>query len=184
MVMRYDEAGSLYPGFGYGGIAVPFSIGVTTFRKAYAAKAIAVDGNGKILAAGRASTSGDGPYAALVRLNGNGSLDTTFSGDGRAVTTFGNPGFEEATAIVMKGSTPMIAGGSGYGDSRTAVLARYTPWGSLDTTFDGDGRATANFNCQGLEEAAAIAVYVPPGNWQTGKPPIFVAGYSRGDPCP
>src|SRR5688500_16445240 len=52
-------------------------------------EAIAIQPNGKIVAVGRSiSSSGDFDFA-LARYNANGTLDTTFSGDGRLITSFG-----------------------------------------------------------------------------------------------
>ena len=151
--------------------------------KTIRANAIAVDPNGKILVAGRASQNSGGPHFALARLNANGSLDTTFSGDGKLFTSFGWSAPSEALAIAVRGtSSIMLAGWSGTGVSRSAVVTRYTATGGLDTTFDGDGRAAANLSCEGAERATAIALLTGTGRFQT-LPHIYVAGYANGDPC-
>jgi len=185
LVLRYRSNGSLYGGFDGDGIAIPFTSLGTTFDKTFRANAVAVDPNGKILAAGRASINSGGPYFALVRLNRNGTFDTTFSGDGKVLTSFGwSTAPADALAIALRGtSSIMLAGWSGTGASRSAMVTRYTSTGSLDTTFDGDGRAAADFNCGGAETATAVALLTGSGPFQT-YPRIYVAGYASGDPCP
>jgi uncharacterized delta-60 repeat protein len=183
LVLRYKSSGALDSTFDGDGIAIPFvSIG-PAYDRTFRANTVAVDSNGRILAAGRASMNSGGPHFALVRLNGNGSLDTTFSGDGRVLTSFGWSAPSEALALSLRGtSTIMVAGWSGTGASRSAVVTRYTSNGTLDTTFDGDGRAAANFSCQGAETATAIAIKASTGTYQT-LPRVYIAGYASGDVC-
>jgi hypothetical protein len=63
---------------------------------------------------------------ALARYNSNGSLDTTFSGDGKVTTDFAGS-FDEAYAVAIQGDGKIVAAGlaevSGFGDF---ALARYT----------------------------------------------------------
>ena len=49
---------------------------------------MALQADGKIVAVGSTSTGSDGDFA-LARYNPNGSLDTSFSGDGKQTTDFG-----------------------------------------------------------------------------------------------
>ena len=94
-----------------------------------------------------------GSAFALTRYNPNGSLDTSFSGDGKLTTDFG--GAEHAFAIALQADGKIIvAGRSTAGDD--FALARYNPNGSLDTGFSGDGKLTTNFG--GADEALAVAV--------------------------
>jgi uncharacterized delta-60 repeat protein len=109
------------------------------------AYAVAVQPNGKILVAGRTSVVSGQPSAfALVRLNSDGSFDTTFDGDGK-VTTSMDVGSSQVRAIKVLPDGKILAGGDAYPtfpnttQARFAV-ARYTADGSLDTTFDGDGK--------------------------------------------
>ena len=97
---------------------------------------MALQGDGKIVAVGRA---GAGDFA-LARYNPNGSLDTSFSGDGKQTTDFG--GSDAANGVALQGDGKIVAVGRGAaatGDD--FALARYNPNGSLDTSFSGDGRA-------------------------------------------
>ncbi len=79
---------------------------------------------------------------ALARYNPNGSLDTTFSGDGRQTTDFG--GSDRANGVALKSTGRIIVAGGG-GASGDFAIARYNPTGSLDTSFSGDGKQTTDF---------------------------------------
>ena len=68
---------------------------------------------------------------ALMRFNPNGSVDTSFDGDGIVRTDFGDYEAVEALAIQPDGKTVSV-GGAQWG---SAVIARYDPDGSPDPTF-------------------------------------------------
>ncbi|MBI3952274.1 MAG: hypothetical protein HY314_17630 [Acidobacteria bacterium] len=126
------------------------------------ARAIAIDVNGKIVAAGVAIV-GLGRQFALARYNPNGSLDTTFDGDGKVLTDFGASESEEVYDIgVTADGKILVAGSAPVGGDYQFALARYNPNGSLDTTFDGDGKVVTDFagtpSWPKSEEARAIAI--------------------------
>ncbi len=101
-----------------------------------------------VLAAGEAPPSpGEGPYFNIARFNSDGSLDTTFGGNGIAsaplplgenpaenVQMFVQPDGD----IVLAGIAPDIGGG---GDD-DLVLARFTAPGQLDALFGSYGIET------------------------------------------
>lgn len=135
--------GDLDAGFGSAGL-------VTTAITEYGddrANAVAVDGSGKTLVAGGSNGS-----FAVARYNTDGTLDTSFSGDGITTVSFG-AGVEgaahavvydhDADAIVLVGSVrpPFDLGGQSAGD---IAVARLNDQGNLDTSFDGDGRLTVD----------------------------------------
>ena len=88
-------------------------------------KGVAIQGDGKIVAAGVAFASGTDDFA-LVRYNTDGSLDTTFDGDGRVTTDFAGS-TDQANGVVIQGDGKIVAAGyalvSGNFDF---ALARYT----------------------------------------------------------
>ncbi len=92
-------------------------------------------GDGKIVAVGAA----DGNFL-VARYNLDGSLDPSFSGDGRVQTNF--TGSEDARDVALQGNKIVVVGSDGSGDF---ALARYNPDGSLDTNFSGDGKQRTNF---------------------------------------
>jgi uncharacterized delta-60 repeat protein len=125
-------AGDLDPSFG--------SQGVVTFpfNGAYAyADEVALQGDGKALVFGTAHSSvGIVSDFALVRLLRSGELDTTFGDEGRVTTDFDGL-FDEGAALAVQDDGRILAAGSSTG---RASVARYLPDGSLDPSFDHDGR--------------------------------------------
>ena len=99
------------------------------------ATAIAVLPNGQILVGG-AFTYFNGVYSpGLVRLNADGSVDTTFNAGGSGVATngYGDP----VQAIVVLSSGQILIGGGfdSYDDTPEGGVARLNADGSLDTSF-------------------------------------------------
>jgi hypothetical protein len=76
---------------------------------------VALQQDGKIVAVG------DG---ALARYNPNGSLDASFSGDGKQTSDFRGGG---ANGVALQANSKIVAVGSGLGTdlSRDFVVARY-----------------------------------------------------------
>ena len=136
------------------------------------AYAVAIQADGKIVAAGFVNKSTMDFDIAVARYNTDGTLDTTFSGDGRQTTDFG--GMSEAAygvaiqsdgKIVVAGYTQNSMTGSDF------MVARYNSDGTLDTAFSGDGKQTTDFGGNDVVTAMAIQ-----GN---GK--IVLAGYTTGN---
>ncbi|MGH2674811.1 MAG: PxKF domain-containing protein [Actinomycetota bacterium] len=120
--------------------------------------AVAIQADGKIVVAGYSiGQSGPGGYNfALARYNTDGSLDTTFDGDGKLTTDF--DGFDDgALAVAVQADGKIVAAGSSIA-SAVFALARYNPNGSLDATFDGDGKVTTDVGSTGFESAEAIVL--------------------------
>ena len=103
---------------------------------------MALQANGKIVAVGDAARPSASDFA-LARYNPNGSLDTTFSGDGKQTTDFG--GVDVANGVALQGDGKIVAVGQRGGTASDFALARYNPNGSLDTSFSGDGKQTTDF---------------------------------------
>ena len=74
---------------------------------------MALQGDGKIVVVGRASNA-DAFNFALARYNPNGTLDPSFSGDGRQTTDFG--GYLDGAAAVVLQGTKIVAVGAGDDD--------------------------------------------------------------------
>jgi uncharacterized delta-60 repeat protein len=129
---RYNTDGSLDTTFDGDGKVT------TDFSGNDGAYGVAIQSDGKIVAVGR-----NGPQDfALARYNTDGSLDTSFDGDGKVTTDFSGGDLAFDVAIQSDGKI-VVAGKDGAADF---TLARYNTDGSLDTTFDGDGKVTLNFN--------------------------------------
>ena len=131
------------PSFGSGG-KVTLGGGSTE----EAANGVAIQGDGKILVAGRISTKSD---ATVHRLNANGTLDTSFDGDGLVVLN--NGGAEEAVGLaVQPDGKIVVAGQTSVGTD--AIVWRLAPNGALDRSFDGDGKLT--INASGTERVSGV----------------------------
>ncbi len=94
----------------------------------WTASAVALQSDGRILAAGTA----DGRFA-LARYTPGGTLDDSFSGDGRLVTDVGG----SAGEVVVQPDGRIVVAGSGSDGG--FALARLNADGTLDDSFSGDG---------------------------------------------
>ncbi|MFM9961779.1 MAG: hypothetical protein ACKV2Q_11205 [Planctomycetaceae bacterium] len=123
-----------------------------------------VDGN-RIIVAGSSRTSGAGGHDfAVVKLTTNGSLDRSFDFDGRAKIAFdlGGQNDDRATSLGVQNGKIVVGGFAqmdGRGNDDFAVT-RLNSNGSLDRTFDGDGKATVPFDVGGAKQdrAASLAI--------------------------
>jgi uncharacterized delta-60 repeat protein len=114
-----------------------------------AAWAVALQADGKIIAAGNPVSVADGHRDfGLVRYLPNGALDTTFGGDGRVTTNFGST--SEALAVILQPDAKIVAAGHATG---VFALARYLPDGTLDKAFSDDGLVTTSF---GADDSSRI----------------------------
>lgn len=159
-------SGALDPGFGTGGVAA-IPVG-----QASQANGLVIDSDGKLLAAG--STTGANVDIALVRLNSDGTLDTTFAPSAGGRPTFDFSASDIASALALQSDGKIIVAGSSISAGNTDfALMRLDSDGSLDPTFDGsvngNGKITTDFN---LLADAALAVAIQPD----GK--IIAAGFS------
>jgi uncharacterized delta-60 repeat protein len=142
---RYNPDGSLDPTFGTAGKALTSFGGM-----ADAAHGVAVQPDGKIIAAGAGGAAND---FLVARYNPDGSLDATFGTTGKVITDFG--GLDRAHDVDLQGDGKIVA--AGVGGEKFAV-ARYRTDGSLDPSFDGDGKATTQFTGENIEIAEALAI--------------------------
>ena len=126
---RYNSDGSLDSGFGTGGKVT------TDFGGSSGATALAIQADGKLVAAGVA-----GDDFALARYNPNGSLDPNFGIGGKVTTDFG--GSDRANALAIQADGKLVTAGVA-GDH--FALARYNPDGSLDSNFGTGGKVTTDF---------------------------------------
>jgi len=113
----------------------------TDFGSESRGASVAVQADGKILVAGVNSHAGDNDFA-LARYNRDGSLDASFGQNGKLTTDFGSN--EQGNSVVLLSDGKILVAGSGSSGGSFA-LARYTSDGSLDATFDGDGKVATVF---------------------------------------
>jgi len=149
---RYNSDGSLDTTFDTDGKVTTFIGGADN------AFAVALQSDGKIVVAGNASNGSNHDFA-LVRYNSNGSLDTSFDTDGIALTDFGFDSGDGAEAMALQSDGKIILAGSSFNrntNDSDFALARYNSDGSLDTTFDTDGKVTTDFGISVLGNAITL----------------------------
>jgi uncharacterized delta-60 repeat protein len=145
-VLRYNSNGNLDTSFGVGGIVQTIFIPLPYSSRA---RSVILQPDGKIVAAGWANTPNNNfSDIAVARYNSDGSLDTSFDGDGK-VLTFNQSGDDIAYSIVRQTNGKLIVTGytapTSFAD-RHSLIIRYNADGSLDSSFDGDGKLVYPFS--------------------------------------
>jgi uncharacterized delta-60 repeat protein len=130
---------------------------------------IALQSNGKIVMAGY-SHNGFTTDFTLVRYKTNGIIDSTFGANGIVTNAIGNSANEINSIVIQSDDKILAAGYSKNDNSYDFALARYTINGSIDITFDTDGKLTTDFSSH-IDFGRAIALQ------SDGK--IIVAGNSK-----
>ncbi|MEU4273080.1 delta-60 repeat domain-containing protein, partial [Streptomyces sp. NPDC026092] len=153
-VVRHNADGTLDTTFGGGDGIVATDFGGFTNDEAHA---LTLAGPGKIVAVGRSDTPDTGrPQLAAARYHADGSLDTTFDGDGKVVTSFGEDVPTVGHAVLMGTDDNILIGGSFGGD---AMVTRLTASGGLDV-FGDDNSGKAVFPFEGGDsEIHDLTVY-------------------------
>ncbi len=142
LVVRYTTAGALDTSFNtVGWVATDFDAGTGRDN----AFAVAIQADGKIVVGGSAQPGGAGQPIGfgLARYNSNGTLDSSFDGDGKAFTDIVGPGANNDTInalVIQNDGKIVVAGQTAAVDLSDVVMARYTTSGALDTaTFNSAG---------------------------------------------
>jgi len=130
--------------------------------------AVLIQGDGKILVAGRGQPQENDWDFALVRYHANGTLDTGFGLGGKTMTPFGIS--DGAFAVKLQADGKIVTAGVRGSTSPVFAVMRHNPDGTLDTTFGEGGKVFTFFN--GRDEARAVLIQ-PDGR-------IIAAGTSRG----
>jgi uncharacterized delta-60 repeat protein len=148
----------------------------TDFGARDSAGDVAIQSDGKIVAAGFGMGPGEFDFAVARYNNFDGSLDTSFAGDGTVTTDF-NTSDDRGWAVAIQSDGKIVVAGQTFvarsvgGSDLDFALVRYNSDGSLDTGFSGDGKV--NVDLGGTETDAALDVAIQ----SDGK--IVAAGYVR-----
>lgn len=147
---RYLPDGGLDPAFGGDGTVVTdFGLGQD------AAACVAVQADGKIVAAGQAFNGSDSDFG-LARYNPDGSLDSSFGVGGKVTTPFG--GFDDVRGMAVQADGKIVvAGFTDVGGTVDFALARYLPDGTLDASFGTGGKVVTPIG-GGADYATALAL--------------------------
>jgi uncharacterized delta-60 repeat protein len=138
--------------------------------QADAARAVALQPDGKIILAGYADGAGFQYDFAVVRLNENGGLDGTFGNKGRASIGFDLGGFnaDKAYGVALQSDGRIVVVGTaeagfGFGSNKSDMaIARLTADGLPDAEFGTGGQLTIGLNLGGNFADEANAVLVQP----------------------
>jgi uncharacterized delta-60 repeat protein len=169
-------AGELDPTFAGG------SITPTLGANYFSASSVAVQPDGKFIVGGLYSTSIFQPFPnaqfALVRFLPTGLIDPNFGNNGRVITSFNEYQASGMSlndiAVLPDGKIVAVGSGRVPDGSLSRVnlfVVRYNPDGSVDATFNNNGKFTS---AAGGTQTAAQSIAVQPD----GK--FVVAGYGGG----
>ncbi|MFH1114214.1 MAG: cadherin-like domain-containing protein, partial [Pseudomonadota bacterium] len=178
-VVRFNTDGTLdTAGFGGGDGIVTNDTAI--LQNTYAPDcSVAIQADGKILIAGTTTYSD----FCLVRLNSDGTPDTTFGGDGKVTTLVGSQ--DQGRSIAIQSDGKIVVAGTAYvtGTANDFALVRYNVDGSLDDggvddltpgdSFGTGGKVTTPFSGVSADHAYAVAIQ------SDGK--IVAAGSSAGN---
>lgn len=177
---RYNSNGSLDTSFGQDGKVITNFGGIVE-----KVNSIVLQADGKVIAAGYITESGELAKFALTRYNPNGTLDASFGTSGKVTTDFSNED-DTAYGIVLQSDGKIVVAGSA---EQSFALARYKDDGTLDSSFGVGGKVSTTFS--GLGSAAHALVLQPDGKLiaggyvvQSGGTTFALARYYTLDPIP
>ena len=133
---------------------------------------MAIQADGKIIAAGSSNSSSTDYAFSLARLNADGSFDNSFGSSGKVVTSIGLSA-AEIFAVAIQSDGKIIAAGYSTQDfnlSSDFTLVRYNADGTLDNSFGNGGIVVTDIN---ISEDQIYSIAIQPD----GK--IIAAGPSR-----
>jgi uncharacterized delta-60 repeat protein len=134
--------GSLETSFGNGGKVITDFFGLWD-----EVRDVAIQSDGKIVAAGFTQTLSTGDDFAVARFNANGELDPTFGAGGKVTIDFFG-GDDQAYALAIQPDGRIIL--AGYAGKilsyTTFALARLNTDGRLDETFGNNGKVSSGIS--------------------------------------
>jgi len=145
VAIRLDPDGTLDPTFGRSGI-----VEVDLTPNPDFALSVAIQTDGKLVLAGGADSAALNDRLGVIRLNPNGSLDTTFGFGGKLVSTVAHAASD--VALQSDGKILEVSGGPGL------TVTWITASGTLDKTFGGTGTVETDFPGTFLGQATSVAV--------------------------
>ncbi|MCY7347481.1 MAG: FG-GAP-like repeat-containing protein [Pyrinomonadaceae bacterium] len=181
-IARYFPNGALDGTFGTNGINVINFLDPATGSPLGLSeiKTVLVQPDGKILLVG----DGDNKYFVAARLNADGTFDSTFGTNGRAVTLIPGTGNKSVYAAVPQPDGKFVLCSQGIVTSvnRTLfLLARFNTDGTVDTSFGANGFASTRFSDNNSADAIPQTLILQSdgkiitAGWATA-PPAFTRG--------
>jgi uncharacterized delta-60 repeat protein len=165
------QAGKLDPTFGASGLFVDSA------RQFNLGAAVALQKDGKIVAGGQIGFFNTG----VIRLNSNGTLDSSF-GTGGTVTSIlgGKDAGTQVFGLAIQSDGKIVAGISNieFGFGPMFIVARLNVNGSLDTTFGSGGIVETQIGAFGT--AASVLALQPDGRILLAGPRAMARYHSNG----
>src|SRR6476646_8596292 len=165
-LVRYNSDGSLDTSFNSNG-KVTTAVGTGTCK----GQGVALHGDGKIVVVGHSFNAAGQSCFTVLRYGADGNLDTSFGDSGKVTTTVAKD--SNADSVAMQSDGKIVVAGNAFIDrnNNDFGIVRYNANGTLDTTFNGTGKATADFGAHDLGRSVAVH--------RDGR--IVVAGYSTSE---
>lgn len=153
-VARYNGDGTLDTTFGMDGSGV-MVIPIEIMSEAFA---VAIQADNKIVVAGYAQDGMNTDFA-VVRLDCNGTLDTTFGCDSTGIVTIDFGRFDKAFAVkIQKNGKIVVAGQSNAHGSFDYALVRLMDNGTLDKNFGVNGKVLTDFSSNNTSQDSVNAL--------------------------
>ena len=174
VIWGYTDNGTLDTSFGAGGVVVHDDAAGGNGDDW--GRALQVDASGRIVVVGFSERAPGDRDMVIWRFGTSGALDPTFGIGGVVVhdNAAGGGWVDLGEAMALDPSDRLVVAGSswGTGGDLDAAIWRYTPTGSLDTTFGGGGVAFHGNAAGGNSHDGGLAMALD----TLGR--ILVAGYS------
>ena len=157
ILSRYNSDGSLDVGFGANGIVFIDYFNINSNQNT-----LFIQPDGKIIVSDISLIFINPIYFSdfrTHRYNGDGSVDDTFGTDGSTITSFGN-GYSSTncTALQPDGKIIVVGGFTTTNGILKIAIARYSPSGVLDTSFDTDGKVLTSLEAGTQSVAYHVSV--------------------------
>jgi len=163
VLARCNSNGTLDATFGAGGIVI------TDLGQSESCIAVTLQTDGKIVATGFAGSFTDNDMLTM-RFNSNGNLDSSFNSNGVVTTNF-DANDDYGHSVFLQPDGKMVVAGITYDGTNTDfALLRLNTNGTLDNSFDLDGKVVTDFN-SGSSDFCNAAVYLTNNK-------ILTAGFS------
>ncbi len=160
MLIRYNGDGSPDTTFDGDGRRLTKFIGHSG-----GANAAALLPDGKMILAGGINISSFESHLALMRVNPDGTIDTSFGGGGLVTTSLGG-NRDSLLDVAIQPDGKIVAAGGVFltvNNSSDFALLRFNADGSLDTTFDLDGKILTSFAGGSTQDNVSAMALQPNG---------------------
>lgn len=159
-----QSSGSLDPTFGDDGLVL-----LLPNDDDNVATSLQIQADGSMLIGGYTNSPIFGKNFLLVKLNEDGSMDSSFGDDGMVSTDIGLGSDDVANAMALDlDGNIYLAGYSDDGSDQDACVVKYTPTGELDLDFGTDGKVISDYDEGLTDELKCIEISLLTGEINVG----------------